>query len=73
VSWSSRWLFGVVDDDVRAALMLALAGAAISLSSQTSAAESSAHRRTADAVTTNSRIRILGIQLQALAFKNRRE
>jgi len=69
----SRWLFGVVDDDVRAALMLALAGAAISLSSQTSAAESSADRRTADPVTTNSPIRNVGIQLQALAFKNRRE
>ena len=69
----TRWLFGAVDDDVRAALMLALAGAAISLSSHTSAAESSADRRTADPVTTNSPIRNVGIQLQALAFKNRRE
>jgi hypothetical protein len=73
VSLFSRWLLGVVDDDVRAALMLALAGAAISLSSRTSAAESSADRRTADPVPTNARIKNLGIQLQALAFKNRGE
>ena len=61
MSLFSRWLFGVVDDDVRAALMLALAGAAISLSSQTLAPESSADRRTADPVTTNSRIRNAGV------------
>jgi len=29
-----RWLFGAVDDSARAALMLALAGAAVSLLSQ---------------------------------------
>jgi hypothetical protein len=52
--------------------MLALAGAAVSLSSQASAAGSSADRRTADPVTANTRIRNVG-QLQALAFKNQRE
>ena len=73
MSLISRWLFGVVDDSARAALMLALAGAAVSLSSQASAAGSSADRRTADPVTTNTRIRNVGIPLQALAFKNQRE
>jgi hypothetical protein len=53
----ARWLFGDVDDSVRAALMLALAGAAVSLLSQASSAESSTGLGRPDPVTTNTRIR----------------
>jgi hypothetical protein len=68
----ARCLFGDVDDSAQAALMLAFAGAAVSLSSQASAAGSSADRRTADRVTANTPYQERG-PVTALAFKNQRE
>jgi hypothetical protein len=52
----ARWLSGDVDDSARAALMMALAGAAVSLLSQASSAESSTGLGQPDPVTTNTRI-----------------